>query len=108
MLSISGNEPLGTSTSTGRLMLAVIGAVDQAEREAMLERQREGIARAKAQHRYKGRIPAARRQSADTLSGSRRRASCPLKSPVNWVLTERRCIGCSVNRRRWRHSHHGT
>ena len=34
-------------------MLAVIGAVGQAEREAMLERQREGIAKAKAEGRYR-------------------------------------------------------
>ena len=38
-------------SAIGRLMLAVIGAVGQAEREAMLERQREGIAKAKAQGR---------------------------------------------------------
>ena len=44
---MSGAEPLDTGTATGRLMLAVIGAVGQAEREAMLERQREGIAKAK-------------------------------------------------------------
>jgi DNA invertase Pin-like site-specific DNA recombinase len=37
ILSISGNQPLDATTSTGRLMLAVIGAVGQAER-AMLER----------------------------------------------------------------------
>jgi DNA invertase Pin-like site-specific DNA recombinase len=48
-------------------MLAVIGAVGQAEREAMLERQREGIARAKAQGRYKGRVPTARRQADDIM-----------------------------------------
>ena len=44
-------------------MLAVIGAVGQAEREAMLERQREGIAKAKREGRYWGRIPTARRQA---------------------------------------------
>jgi DNA invertase Pin-like site-specific DNA recombinase len=63
VLSISGNQALDTATSTGRLMLAVIGAVGQAEREAMLERQREGIARAKREGRYKGRVPTARRQA---------------------------------------------
>ncbi len=57
VLSMSGSQPLDTGTATGRLMLAVIGAVGQAEREAMLERQREGIAKAKAQGRYKGRVP---------------------------------------------------
>jgi DNA invertase Pin-like site-specific DNA recombinase len=44
-------------------MLAVIGAVGQAEREAMLERQRDGIAKAKREGRYKGRVPTARRQA---------------------------------------------
>ena len=62
VLSMSGSQPLDTGTATGRLMLAVIGAVGQAEREAMLERQREGIAKAKAQGRYKGRVPTVRRQ----------------------------------------------
>jgi DNA invertase Pin-like site-specific DNA recombinase len=63
VLSISGNQALDTATSTGRLMLSVIGAVGQAEREAMLERQREGSAKAKREGRYKGRVPTARRQA---------------------------------------------
>ena len=36
---------LDTTNATGRLMLNVIGSVAQFEREMMLERQREGIAR---------------------------------------------------------------
>jgi DNA invertase Pin-like site-specific DNA recombinase len=40
VLAMSGTQSLDTDTSTGRLMLSVIGAVGQAEREAMLERQR--------------------------------------------------------------------
>jgi DNA invertase Pin-like site-specific DNA recombinase len=67
VLSISGNQPLDTSTATGRLMLSVIGAVGQAEREAMLERQREGIAKAKREGRYKGRVPTARQQAAEIV-----------------------------------------
>ena len=51
---------LDTATSTGRLMLNVIGSVAQFEREMMLERQREGIAKAKAEGLYKGRQPTAR------------------------------------------------
>jgi DNA invertase Pin-like site-specific DNA recombinase len=51
---------LDTSTATGRLMLNVIGSVAQFEREMMLERQREGIAKAKLDGRYKGRAPTAR------------------------------------------------
>ena len=67
VVSMSGSQPLDTGTATGRLMLAVIGAVGQAEREAMLERQREGIAKAKAQGRYKGRVPTVRRQAAEIM-----------------------------------------
>lgn len=61
---------LDTSTATGRLMLNVIGSVAQFEREMMLERQREGIAKAKADGRYKGRKPTARAKAEDvrTLS----------------------------------------
>jgi DNA invertase Pin-like site-specific DNA recombinase len=41
--------------------------VGQAEREAMLESQREGVAKAKAEGRYKGRVPTARRQAGDII-----------------------------------------
>src|SRR5919202_3690534 len=51
---------LDTATPTGRLMLTVLGGVAQFEREMMLERQREGIAKARAEGRYKGRKPTAR------------------------------------------------
>ena len=54
-----------TSTATGRLMFTVIGAIACFERELMLERQREGIARAKAEGKYKGRKPTARAQAAE-------------------------------------------
>ena len=55
---------LDTSNATGRLMLNVIGSVAQFEREMMLERQREGIAKAKAEGKYKGRMPTARAKAA--------------------------------------------
>lgn len=48
-----------TSTPQGKMMLSVFGAVAQFEREIMLERQREGIAKAKAEGKYKGRKPTA-------------------------------------------------
>src|SRR5919205_275958 len=51
---------LDTKTTTGRLMLTVLGGVAQFEREMMLERQREGIAKAKGEGCYKGRKPTAR------------------------------------------------
>jgi DNA invertase Pin-like site-specific DNA recombinase len=65
ILSISGNQTLDTRSSTGKLVLSVLAAVSCVEREGMLERQREGIAKAKREGRYSGRIPTARRQAAD-------------------------------------------
>jgi DNA invertase Pin-like site-specific DNA recombinase len=56
---------LDTATSTGRLMLNVIGSVAQFEREMMLERQREGIAKAKGEGKYKGRAPMAMAKAPD-------------------------------------------
>ncbi len=54
---------LDTSTATGQLMLNVLGSVAQFERAMMLERQRDGIAKARAEGRYKGRAPTAMRQA---------------------------------------------
>ena len=56
---------LDTSTPTGKLMLNLLGSIAEFERELMLERQREGIAKAKAEGKYKGRAPTARRKAAD-------------------------------------------
>jgi DNA invertase Pin-like site-specific DNA recombinase len=58
---------LDTSTPTGKLMMNVLGSVAQFEREMMLERQREGIAKAKADGKYKGRAPTAMAKSAEIL-----------------------------------------
>lgn len=55
---------LNTGSPTGRLMLNVLGSVAQFEREIMLERQREGIAKAKAAGQYKGRAPTAKAKEA--------------------------------------------
>jgi len=54
------NMNLDTATPTGKLILNVLGSIAQFERELMLERQREGIAKAKAEGKYKGRKPTAR------------------------------------------------
>jgi DNA invertase Pin-like site-specific DNA recombinase len=56
-----------TSTATGKLLLTVIGAIGQFEREMMLERQREGIAK--------------RRRMENTKDGSPQRGLRPLRSP---------------------------
>ena len=58
---------LDTSTPTGKLMLNLLGSIAQFERELMLERQREGIAKAKAEGKYKGRVPTAQRQAEDVV-----------------------------------------
>lgn len=59
---------LDTSSATGRLMLGVLGSVAEFEREVMLERQREGIAKAKAAGKYTGRKPTARAKASQVLS----------------------------------------
>ena len=51
---------IDTGTPSGKLMLNIFGAIGQFEREVMLERQREGVAKAKAEGKYKGRAPTAR------------------------------------------------
>lgn len=56
---------IDTGTPNGRLMLNVLGSVAQFEREVMLERQREGIAKAKAAGKYRGRAPTARTRSGE-------------------------------------------
>ncbi len=46
-----------TTTSMGKLILGILGAVAEFETDIRKERQREGIERAKAAGVYKGRIP---------------------------------------------------
>jgi len=58
---------IDTATPTGRLMLNLLGLISQFEREVMLERQREGVAKAKAEGKYKGRKPTARAKSDQIL-----------------------------------------
>ena len=60
-----GGEKLDTRNPTSKLMLTILAGVATWEREIMLERQREGIAKAKSEGKYKGRAPTARRQADD-------------------------------------------
>lgn len=60
------NLNIDTSTATGKLMLTMLGGIAEFERQMMLERQREGIAKAKAEGKYKGRKPVAMSQ-AETI-----------------------------------------
>ena len=52
---ISAKENIDSSTPTGKLMLTMVGAINEFERANLLERQKEGIAIAKMENRYKGR-----------------------------------------------------
>ena len=52
---VSKKEAIDTTTPTGKFMLTVFGAVAELEREYLLQRQKEGIAVAKQQGKYKGR-----------------------------------------------------
>jgi len=58
---------LDTSTPTGKLMLNLMGSFAEFEREIMLERQREGVAKAKAEGKYRGRVPTAQRKAAEVV-----------------------------------------
>ena len=58
---------IDTGTPNGRMMLGILGSIAQFEREIMLERQREGIAKAKADGKYKGRKATARAKTDDVL-----------------------------------------
>ena len=61
------NLGIDTASATGRLILTVLGGIAEFERSMMLERQREGIARAKAEGKYKGRVPTARRKAKEVI-----------------------------------------
>lgn len=54
---VSQKESIDTNTPEGKFMLTVFGAMAELEREQTLQRQREGIAAAKAAGKYKGRKP---------------------------------------------------
>ena len=62
-----GGDTVDTRGATGRLILNEFAAFAQFEREMMLERQREGIARAKLNGKYKGRKPTARVKAPQVL-----------------------------------------
>lgn len=61
------NFGMDTGTPTGKMMLTILGAVAEFERNMMIERQRDGIERAKKEGKYKGAEPTARRQSVRVL-----------------------------------------
>ena len=62
-----GGETVDTKSATGKLILTIFAGFAQFEREMMLERQREGIAKAKAENRYMGRRPSARLKADEAV-----------------------------------------
>ncbi len=65
---VSRKEAIDTTTPTGKFMLTVFAAVAELEREYILQRQREGIAIAKQQGKYR----AVRRRHIRTSNASQR------------------------------------
>jgi DNA invertase Pin-like site-specific DNA recombinase len=63
-----GGERLDTRNPTSKLMLTILAGVATWEREIMLERQREGIAKAQAEGKYKGRKATARAKQSEVLT----------------------------------------
>lgn len=66
MLSMGGQQ-IDTRSPIGKLMIAMLAAIAEFERGLLLERQREGVARARQDGKYKGRKPTARANAADVL-----------------------------------------
>lgn len=58
---------IDTSTPTGALQFNLLASIYQFEREIMLERQKVGIAKAKKEGRFAGRVPTARRKTDDII-----------------------------------------
>lgn len=81
------NLGLDTATPTGKLMLTMMGGVAEFERSMMLERQLEGIAKAKAEGVYKGRKPTARAKADDV---------CAMKAEGRSVRAIAEALGISV------------
>jgi DNA invertase Pin-like site-specific DNA recombinase len=63
MVLSMGLDTRNGSNPTSTLTLTILAAVAQWEREMMLERQREGVAKAKAEGKYKGRAPTVAKQA---------------------------------------------
>ena len=63
-----GKETLDTTGAYGRLMLNMFSAFAEFERDLMRERQKEGIAKAKAEQKYKGRKPTARAKAGEAVT----------------------------------------
>ncbi|WP_430427882.1 recombinase family protein [Parasphingorhabdus sp.] len=66
ILDFGGSE-IDTKSATGRMMMTMFAAFAEFERSLLLERQRIGIAKAKAEGKYKGRAPTARAKTVEII-----------------------------------------
>jgi DNA invertase Pin-like site-specific DNA recombinase len=66
MLSMGGQQ-IDTRSPTGKLMVTLLAAIAEFERGLLLERQKEGVAKAKADGKYRGRKPTARAKAAEVM-----------------------------------------
>lgn len=89
---------IDTGTATGQLILHVLASVAQFERSIMLERQREGVRKAKAEGRYRGRAPTARRQ-ADQMGELRRQGATTRAIAERLGVSQRKRVQDSEHRR---------
>ena len=62
-----GGQQIDTVQPTGKLMITMLAAIAEFERGLLLERQREGVAQAKADGKYKGRKPTAPAKAAEVF-----------------------------------------
>lgn len=60
-------QPIDTSTPAGKAFLDMLGVFAEFETNIRKERQLEGVARAKAEGRYKGRQPTARAKAKQVM-----------------------------------------
>jgi DNA invertase Pin-like site-specific DNA recombinase len=66
MLSMGGQQ-IDTGSPTGKLMITMLAAIAEFERGLLLERQREGVAKAKLDGKYRGRKPTARAKATEVV-----------------------------------------
>ena len=83
----------GEDSSMSNLLLSVMGAFAQFERELIRERQREGIAIAKREGKYRGRKPSLTPARAAKLDGELPMGTRRLRSLVSSASAEIRYIG---------------
>jgi DNA invertase Pin-like site-specific DNA recombinase len=93
-----GGERLDTRNPTSKLMLTILAGVATWEREIMLERQREGIAKAKADGRYKGRPASIKPADVQALATTMGPAAIAKQLGIAWSSVYRMLDGAAVTK----------